>query len=51
VLATNRFKRIPDQRFDEQLCIPSQVLDYLRFVADPAAIAVIGGRLARSRGS
>jgi hypothetical protein len=36
VLATNRFKRIPDQRFDEQLCIPSQVLDYLRFVADPA---------------
>jgi len=36
VLATNAFKWIPDQRFDEQLCIPSQVLDYLKFVADPA---------------
>jgi len=36
VLATNSFKWIPDQRFDEQLCIPSQVLDYLKFVADPA---------------
>jgi len=32
-LATNPFKWIPDQRFDEQLCIPSQVLDYLKFVA------------------
>jgi hypothetical protein len=36
VLATNKFKWIPDQRFDEQLCIPSQVLDYLQFIADPA---------------
>jgi len=36
VLATNSFKWIPDQRFDEQLCIPSQVLDYLKFVGDPA---------------
>jgi len=36
VLATNSFKWIPDQRFDEQLCIPSQVLDYLKFIADPA---------------
>lgn len=36
VLATNEFKWIPDQRFDEQLCIPSQVLDYLQFIADPA---------------
>jgi hypothetical protein len=36
VLATNKFKWIPEQRFDEQLCIPSQVLDYLQFIADPA---------------
>ena len=36
VLATNHFKWIPEQRFDEQLCIPSQVLDYLQFIADPA---------------
>jgi hypothetical protein len=36
VLATNKFKWIPDQRFDEQLCIPSQVLDYIDVVADPA---------------
>jgi hypothetical protein len=36
VLATNRFKWIPDQKFDEQLCIPSQVLDYLKYVGDPA---------------
>jgi hypothetical protein len=36
VLATNKFKWIPDQKFDEQLCIPSQVLDYLKYVGDPA---------------
>jgi hypothetical protein len=36
LLGTNSFKWIPDQQFDEQLCIPSQVLDYLKYVGDPA---------------
>ena len=36
LLATNNFKWIPDQQFDEQLCIPSQVIEYLRLVGDPA---------------
>jgi hypothetical protein len=36
VLATNSFKWIPDQQFDEQLCIPSQVIEYLKLVGDPA---------------
>ncbi len=36
LLATNSFKWIPDQQFDEQLCIPSQVLEYLKYVGDPA---------------
>ena len=36
VLGTNNFKWLPDQQFDEQLCIPSQVLDYLKYVGDQA---------------
>jgi hypothetical protein len=35
-LGSNNFKWIPDQQFDEQLCVPSQVLDYLKYVGDPA---------------
>jgi len=34
------FKWIPDQQFDEQLCIPSEMLDYLNIIADPAGAGV-----------
>ena len=38
VLSTNNFKWLPDQSLDlnEQLCIPSQVMEYLRVIGDQA---------------
>jgi hypothetical protein len=38
VLSTNRFKWLPDQSLDlnEQLCIPSQVMEYLKAIGDQA---------------
>jgi hypothetical protein len=38
VLATNNFKWLPDQSLDqdEQVCIPSQVIDYIKTVGDQA---------------
>jgi len=36
VIATNKFKWIPDQEGEEQLCVPSQALIYLNTVAAPA---------------
>ncbi len=35
-LGTADFKWIPDQQLEEQLCIPSEMLQYLTIVADPA---------------
>jgi hypothetical protein len=37
VIATNKFKWIPDQQGEEQLCVPSQALIYLNTVAAPAS--------------
>jgi hypothetical protein len=37
VIATNKFKWIPDQEGEEQLCVPSQALIYLNTVAAPAS--------------
>lgn len=36
LIATSIFKWIPSQEFEEQICAPSEQLDYLRFVAEPA---------------
>ena len=36
VAATNRFKRVPDQQDEEQLCIPSEAMEYLKAIAVPA---------------
>jgi hypothetical protein len=36
VVATNHFKWIPDQADEEQLCVPSEALLYLKAVAGPA---------------
>lgn len=36
VLASIGFKWLPDQNLGEQLCIPSQVMEYLRIIGDPA---------------
>ena len=35
-LGTADFKWIPDQQLEEQMCIPSEMLQYLTIVADPA---------------
>ena len=35
-LGTAHFKWVPDQQLEEQLCIPSEMLQYLTIVADPA---------------
>ena len=35
-LTTANFKWIPNQQLDEQLCIPSEMLEYKKIVADPA---------------
>jgi hypothetical protein len=35
VLATNRFKWIPDQEDEEQLCVPSEMIEYRKLVAVP----------------
>ena len=36
-LSTAHFKWIPKQDFEEQICIGSQELDYLKLIADPGA--------------
>jgi len=38
VLSTNHFKWLPDQSLDlnEQLCIPSEVQEYLKIIGDQA---------------
>jgi hypothetical protein len=36
VITTSTFKWIPLQEFEEQICVPSEQLDYLRYVAEPA---------------
>lgn len=36
-ITTARFKWIPKQDFEEQICIGSQELDYLKLIADPGA--------------
>jgi hypothetical protein len=35
-LGTVYFKWIPNQIFDEKLCIPSETIEYLQSVGDPA---------------
>ena len=37
VLGTTRFRWIPNQQTDEQLCIPSEGIDYMKTIAVPAA--------------
>lgn len=37
VITTGRFTWIPEQDFEEQLCVPSEEAEYLRLVGEPAA--------------
>jgi len=36
VLAKNRFMWIPDQEEEEQLCVPSEAMEYLKLIVIPA---------------
>jgi hypothetical protein len=40
VLGTVNFKWVPDQQLAEQLCVPSEMLQYLNLVGDPAGNSV-----------
>jgi hypothetical protein len=35
-LGTAHFKWIPNQELDEKLCVPSEVIEYLKALGDPA---------------
>ena len=37
VLATSRWRWLPDQDFEEEICVPSVMQDYLNLIANPAA--------------
>ena len=37
VITKSSFKWIPKQDFEEQLCVPSEMLQYLKVIGDPAA--------------
>lgn len=37
VITKANFKWIPEQEFDEDICVPSDALDYLKLLADPAS--------------
>jgi hypothetical protein len=36
VVATNRYRWIPNQEDEEQLCVPSEMIDYIKTIAIPA---------------
>jgi hypothetical protein len=42
VVVTNKFKFTPQQQEDEQLCVPSEAIDYLNTIAIPAGQDEVG---------
>ena len=36
VAATNKFRWIPNQEDEEQLCVPSEMIEYIKVIAVPA---------------
>jgi len=36
VLARNEYRWIPDQEAEEQLCVPSDMINYMKLLSDPA---------------
>jgi hypothetical protein len=36
VLATNRYKWIPNQEDEEQMCVPSEAIEYRKLIVVPA---------------
>lgn len=40
VISNAKFKWIPEQDFEEQICVPSEMLQYLDVIANPAGNGV-----------
>jgi hypothetical protein len=38
VLGNTQFRWIPDQHTEEQMCMPSEAMDYMKIIAGPAAV-------------
>jgi hypothetical protein len=36
VLAKNEYRWIPDQEAEEQMCVPSEMINYMSLISDPA---------------
>src|SRR5258708_3529223 len=43
VAVTNRFKWIPNQEDEEQFCVPSEMIDYIKIIAVPAGEEKVTG--------
>jgi hypothetical protein len=43
VAVTNRFKWIPNQEDEEQFCVPSEMIDYIKIIAIPAGEKSVTG--------
>ena len=44
VIAKNRFKWIPNQEDEEQFCVPSEMIDYIKIIALPAGQEAVTGQ-------
>jgi hypothetical protein len=44
VAVTNRFKWIPNQEDEEQFCVPSEMIDYIKIIALPAGQETVTGQ-------
>jgi hypothetical protein len=44
VAVTNRFKWIPNQDDEEQFCVPSEMIDYIKIIALPAGQEAVTGQ-------
>jgi hypothetical protein len=36
VLSKNEYRWIPDQEAEEQMCVPSEMINYMKLISDPA---------------
>jgi hypothetical protein len=42
VITKSNYRWIPQQEFEEQICVPSEESEYLKVMGDPAAHATSG---------
>jgi hypothetical protein len=44
VLASASFRWLPSQQLEEQLCVPSEMLQYLQLIGEPGGSGVPAGK-------